>query len=267
MPDLTCLVDGCETPSHRAGRCGAHYAHALAAGECGSAEKCKWPDCELIGSFRKMCSKHYARARIVKEYDEPWTAWEVRQAERAAKLATPCRWPECGVTETKSRGLCKDHYRQAGLVGDMEEPWKLWKPGGHCVVCGKWRDGAIRNQRFCSAACNILDWKRRNPERVRELGREHIRRRRARILETQVDKFTDKDVRMAHGDICYLCNEKINFRLKFPNPKSPSLDHVIPLSRGGTHTLDNAAMVHYVCNQKKGVKAALVLPQPTLLAI
>ena len=267
MPKPTCLIDGCETLSHRAGRCAAHYAHALAAGECGSAELCKWPDCDRIGSSRQMCGTHYARARSVNEYDTPWIAWEIRQAERAAKLPKHCGWPECPTALVHSNGFCKMHARRAKWVGTFDKPWELWILGGNCVVCGKWADGTIRNQRFCSMECNLADWKRRNPERLRELGREHVRRRRARILETQVDKFTDKDVRMAHGDICYLCNEKINFRLKHPNPKSPSLDHVIPLSRGGTHTLDNAAMVHYVCNQKKGVKAALVLPQPTLLAI
>lgn len=223
---------------------------------------CRWPECERPAKTKGFCSRDYERGRRECNLEDPWTTWapiKIKYDE--------CRWPECSVSKIKARGLCRDHYRRAGLVGDMEEPWKLWKPGGHCIVCGTWRDGAIRNQRFCSSACNVLDWKRRNPERSRELDREHTRRRRAQKMATQVERFTDKDIRMAHGDVCYLCGDRINFRLKFPHPKSRSVDHIIPLSRGGSHTLGNVAMTHYQCNQIKNAKAVDRMPQPTLFAL
>ena len=31
-----------------------------------------------------------------------------------------------------------------------------------------------------------------------------------------------------------------------------SLDHIVPLSRGGTHTIDNIAIVHVAINRMKG---------------
>lgn len=34
----------------------------------------------------------------------------------------------------------------------------------------------------------------------------------------------------------------------------PSVDHVIPLSKGGTHTWDNVKLAHKRCNSKKGNK-------------
>jgi predicted nucleic acid-binding Zn ribbon protein len=222
---------------------------------------CRWTDCERKATTKGFCPRDYQRSKRLGNFEDPWKTWAPVKVSYES-----CRWPECPLTLIKGHGLCRIHYRRSVDVGTFQDPWDLWVPGGHCVVCGTWSEGTIRNQRFCSMECNLADWNRRNPGRKRVTDREHVRRRRARILATQTDRFTDKDVRMAHGDICYLCDEKINFRLRFPNPKSPSLDHVIPLSRGGTHTLDNAAMVHYVCNQKKGVKAAPKPPQPTLLA-
>ena len=71
---------------------------------------------------------------------------------------------------------------------------------------------------------------------------------------------------MAHGDDCYLCGERINFKLKWPHPKSPSLDHVVPLSAGGTHTLDNVAMTCLSCNVKKQARPTASTPIPTLFA-
>ena len=44
---------------------------------------------------------------------------------------------------------------------------------------------------------------------------------------------------------CYLCGEDIA-------QADLELDHVIPLSRGGTHTFDNVRAAHLRCNRRKG---------------
>jgi len=46
---------------------------------------------------------------------------------------------------------------------------------------------------------------------------------------------------------CYLCLRPIEFG-------QDSVDHRIPLSRGGTHTIRNLGVVHRLCNSLKGVK-------------
>ena len=220
---------------------------------------CRWPECDRPAKSYGFCPRDYQRGKTEGNYVDPWTTWKPKKPRYAE-----CRWPECSIKEIKGRGLCRDHYRRAGIVGDMGEPWTLWNPGGHCIICGKWSDGPKHGRKYCSNACNMLGWKRENPERIRELGREHRRRRRARILETQVESFTDKDIRMAHGDDCYLCGELINFKLKFPHPNSPSVDHIVPLARGGTHTLGNCAMTHWGCNNRKNVRDATAFPAATL---
>lgn len=50
---------------------------------------------------------------------------------------------------------------------------------------------------------------------------------------------------------CHLCAEPVNRHLVWPDPMSASLDHVVPLSRGGTHTPDNVRLAHLVCNTRK----------------
>lgn len=50
---------------------------------------------------------------------------------------------------------------------------------------------------------------------------------------------------------CHLCGEAIDYTLKTPHPDSYELDHVRPLNRGGTHTIDNAAPSHRRCNRDK----------------
>jgi 5-methylcytosine-specific restriction endonuclease McrA len=40
--------------------------------------------------------------------------------------------------------------------------------------------------------------------------------------------------------------------LRRPSPWSVSLDHIVPVSKGGTHTRDNVQAAHLRCNQAKG---------------
>lgn len=55
-----------------------------------------------------------------------------------------------------------------------------------------------------------------------------------------------------HGIVCHLCGVGIDMSLKFPDPFSKSFDHVIPLSKGGAHTLNNIKLAHLRCNIRKG---------------
>lgn len=45
--------------------------------------------------------------------------------------------------------------------------------------------------------------------------------------------------------ICYICKEWVE-------PRHASMDHVAPLSRGGSHTRDNLRLTHLYCNLVKG---------------
>lgn len=47
---------------------------------------------------------------------------------------------------------------------------------------------------------------------------------------------------------CHLCRKKCK-------PSEIHLDHVIPLSKGGTHTLENLRVAHAKCNIAKGARA------------
>lgn len=51
---------------------------------------------------------------------------------------------------------------------------------------------------------------------------------------------------------CHICGCEVDPQLRYPNPRSKSLDHVIPLARGGAHTAQNTRLAHLVCNLRKG---------------
>lgn len=58
---------------------------------------------------------------------------------------------------------------------------------------------------------------------------------------------------------CHICGKAVNQRRKYPHPKSPSLDHITPLSwrqNSPGHVWSNVALAHLVCNQRKGARYA-----------
>jgi HNH endonuclease len=72
-------------------------------------------------------------------------------------------------------------------------------------------------------------------------------------------KISWLEVLKLHGDICYLCSYQIDLQAPRQVGKpgwemSFHPDHVIPLSRGGTDTLDNMKPAHAICNQRKSNK-------------
>lgn len=90
-------------------------------------------------------------------------------------------------------------------------------------------------------------------ESKRKSGRIAKSRRRARIRNTKNDPIDPYDVFDAADWSCYICGKKTPKSLRGTlDNRAPELDHVIPLSKGGTHTMDNVACCCRKCNNIKG---------------
>ena len=63
--------------------------------------------------------------------------------------------------------------------------------------------------------------------------------------------------------VCALCGMPLNKSLRYPDPMSISIDHIIPVALGGKSTLDNLQPTHLICNKNKG-KKVLSLSQKNL---
>ena len=82
--------------------------------------------------------------------------------------------------------------------------------------------------------------KRNRPDMDGSFQKEYERNRKT-ILATQ--------------EVCALCGKPIDKSLRFPNPLSPSIDHIIPIAKGGhPAALENLQLTHLKCNQTKATK-------------
>ncbi|MDY2802632.1 MAG: HNH endonuclease [Limosilactobacillus sp.] len=125
-----------------------------------------------------------------------------------------------------------------------------------CSVCGKEFDTYQKNQKTCSIECRK---KRRNYKQDRRINK---------------DNLVDKDITLAtlykrDKGICYICNGLCNWNdmknskgYKTVGKTYPTIDHVIPLARGGTHSWDNVRLAHKYCNSIKSAKIDDKYKQP-----
>jgi len=97
-----------------------------------------------------------------------------------------------------------------------------------------------------------------NPEKLRAKARrlyhadpgkfrEYQSRRKALKLNAKTERINFKKILHAADGVCGICKQPFDlFGIDF--------DHIVPLSRGGTHTTNNMQATHSRCNRSKGAK-------------
>lgn len=69
-----------------------------------------------------------------------------------------------------------------------------------------------------------------------------------------------KKIIFASQTVCGICGRPVDFDKKFPDPWSATVDHIIPLVKGGDPAnLENMQLAHLACNRLKSSK--LLEPQ------
>jgi len=108
-----------------------------------------------------------------------------------------------------------------------------------------------------------MHWRRVARAEGREVNREwdekrkaNYHKRRAARRTTSIETIEPLDIYQRDIWMCGLCDAAVDNELAYPHPMSASLDHVQPLSKGGTHTWENLQLAHLTCNLSKGNRVA-----------
>lgn len=95
---------------------------------------------------------------------------------------------------------------------------------------------------------HLKEWNKNNPEKYKARSFHSCSKRRARIKQTNINPKPILDfvesVKSKPSAICYYCQKKVS-------TKHIQFDHMIPLSKGGMHSVENLCVSCDKCNLSK----------------
>ena len=159
--------------------------------------------------------------------------WAHREKCIAAAAKFRLDHPDKAKALSKKWVLANPDYVKA-----MKRRWRVANAekvkAGKRASYARHREKVLKQQR---------EYNKANPQKRLE----HEMRRRARMRNTTVEPVDYAQILKDSKGVCGICRKPLDlFGMHF--------DHIIPLSKGGTHTKDNIQVAHAHCNIVKGVK-------------
>lgn len=278
MSILSCSTPDCHKPVHvkKRGLCRLHYSRWYqsegAAIATPHAERLRLRPaftCESCGKFHPE-QEVSGKGRIARRYcDRDCNNAKFTRAERARRLSTRgtrfCLACNEDISAKKLDAkycskFCTDVSRGVRLADPLAEITcalegceVVFRPKTRRQKCCSENHGAIHCNRKGRAAGRYA----KSPWNDARKASYH--KRRALKQNLPADNIRPADVYERDDWVCSLCALPVDRNTAWPDPMSPSLDHVQPLSLGGHHTMENVALAHLSCNIRKGNRVEVAI--------
>jgi len=229
-----------ETAKYCSDKCKSEYNR----NNSGDKHTCK----NCMVSFFSYKNKYYCTKECQLEYMRKHPIIKVKiKKEPKEKKSITCI--QCGKEHLTHLANTKYCSNLCGSLHRRNE--KKVMVNKRCKECGKHFSSTNNRMIFCDKECsNKYGW------RIKETNRRNVIRNNGSIdWDISIPKLIKRD-----GIKCYLCNEDCNRQDFIINSNGttitgesyPSIEHVIAVANGGTHTWSNVKLAHRGCNNKKG---------------
>jgi hypothetical protein len=177
-----------------------------------------------------------------------------RRSVARGRRPAPHRWREPRPVGCSDCGLVRIPNVQHRCAKPYEPNWN----GILCPACGAFKGKRRMKEALCQEHGSIgMLYYLRDPEyrrKVNDQAKHRAHLKRAAMERGEV--ITLAALIERDGDCCYLCGRQVSDALPFTHPLKANIDHVMPISKGGMHTLDNVRVACRACNAAKGAKVA-----------
>lgn len=246
------------------------------------AAKSACSKCERESYCRGLCRKHYEdyvgyvqppRAMVDRQCADCGVLYSRRASEAkgeprchrcACKRAQAKREPRpiygtsrviCGVTCAHCEGLFTARHGSKKYCSEYcateAVAVALGNRNRSCRECGH-HLGYKSLDHLCSTCKDLNRKAYRKRDRAGRDSADKNHRSRARKYGVEHESVNRRKVFDRDGWVCGICEDPIFESVKYPDPMCVSLDHVVPLSRGGGHLYSNTQASHLACNIRKG---------------
>lgn len=185
------------------------------------------------------------------------------QARRLTPLTRPCK--RCGeeftVDTSNGRQACCSRSCVGLSQRKPESPSRRLASRIYvydCGECGRPFLSRRRNKKLCSVDCQDKRQARRyydNPKYRNAIIASNNARRAHKLglgnAYINLAYLIERDGGRCRATVCHYRRRQVG-PLGKRGPRMPSMDHIVPLSRGGQHELANVHLTHYRCNLSKG---------------
>lgn len=173
---------------------------------------------------------------------KPWCSTECWRASahgpslrEVPKIREPRKFScvGCGVTISNARKWCSERCRRLHHSNNFSTDICYL----NCLECNRlFVSPVYSGAKFCSQRCAKKTRRRKRRHHQTLPGAENI----------GIFVLGDRD-----GWICHLCGKKVPRRKYRGSAMCPTIDHLVPVSAGGSHTWDNVALAHNKCNYER----------------
>lgn len=173
---------------------------------------------------------------------------------RGPRPARTC--PVCGVQYHPTGGKQKTCSMECGKP--RTTPWPSCRIYFlTCRICGCTKLGRRENQQLCGSADCRREYTRcymnANYQRFKPRVLATSHRRHALLKQLEAEHIDPLKIYERDKWTCQLCGQKVRRVSRHKHdPRSASLDHVVPVSHGGGTTYANLQCTHLFCNKSKG---------------
>lgn len=229
----------------------------------------KCVDCGRIGTRRSNfgpAPKRCAACAAATTDSLALSRYRYQQRPRGSYESAGGTCSDCG-SATHRRGKYGPHPKRCEACSDahrrersraVSAAWRERNPNAVREGYRRWYSENAEKKRDES-----LNWYRNNQDRAKQTNstwyRDNVDKSRAKARARRVikrggdsEKFFAAEIFKRDEWVCQLCGGKVDPALRHPDPLSASLDHVVPVSKGGGHTRANVQLAHLVCNTARG---------------
>lgn len=253
MTIVACREPECERPVAALGMCNMHYTR-----DKKRRNPCSYPGC---GNGRAFVATGYCQThqRRLEKHGDPSITMKgkAHKVQRTPGGLRICK--ACGEAKQDSE-YHRDRCAPDGLVSKC-------KPCACAYEAERYERDAekVRAKQRARRAADPDKARRQDMERYKRMRDERIERatmqshiRRARLAEVPTDKgLTRLALRKRDGDLCHYCKREMDFSRavgrKFHDLHA-TIEHVIAISQGGSHTFENCVLACRSCNLRKNAK-------------